>query len=123
MPHVRNESEAVDAFSAPRVLLAAARKRAAALRMSKSGFYRYCLAKELGYDQAAALLVAEPRSISKFVEAEIPLSSDAAKTAAYLLNEGALPLAVQQAASAKPVRYGPMPRARKRSKPKSEDAN
>ena len=123
MSNMRGRTESVDAFSASKTLLAAARLRAASLRMSKSGFYRYCLAKELGFDQAAALLVAEPRSISKFVEAEIPLSSDAAKTAAYLLNDVGLPLAVQQAAPAKPVRYGPGPRARKRSKPKSEDAN
>jgi hypothetical protein len=44
----------VDAFSAPRWLIDLAKKRAAELRWTKTGFYRYCLAKELGMSEADA---------------------------------------------------------------------
>jgi hypothetical protein len=66
--HTRHEAEKVDAFSAPRSLLAKA--AAAALRkgMTKSGFYRYCLAKELGYDEAEALVFAEHGGVRRLRE-------------------------------------------------------
>lgn len=48
VPHGRAKSEKVDAFSAPKSLLDAALLRARAKGWTKSGFYRYCLAKELG---------------------------------------------------------------------------
>lgn len=44
----------MEAFSAPKELLAQAKARAGVKRMSKSGFMRYCLAKELGYSEIDA---------------------------------------------------------------------
>ncbi len=62
----RKADQAVDAFSAPRSLLNAAHIEAKKRRMSKSGFYRYCLAREVGYSQAAALQIAEHAQIGNF---------------------------------------------------------
>lgn len=66
MPHVRNKDQGVDAFSAPRDLLRAAQLLAKERRMTKSGFYRYCLAKEVGYSEEESLRIAEHASIGRF---------------------------------------------------------
>jgi hypothetical protein len=50
----RKPDQSVDAFSAPKSLLRAAQLEAKRRRMSKSAFYRYCLAKEVGYTDAQA---------------------------------------------------------------------
>lgn len=55
----RKTDQAVDAFSAPKDLLHAAHLEAKRRGLSKSGFYRYCLAKELDYSDSAALALAE----------------------------------------------------------------
>lgn len=57
----RKPDQAVDAFSAPKDLLHAAQVEAKRRGLSKSGFYRYCLAKEVGYSDSAALAVAETK--------------------------------------------------------------
>src|SRR5260370_33163197 len=66
MPRERSETQAVDAFSAPRDLLRSAHLLAKKRRMTKSGFYRYCLAKEVGYSEPDALRIAEHASIGTF---------------------------------------------------------
>ncbi len=63
MPRERSDNQAVDAFSAPKDLLVAAHREARKRRMSKSGFYRYCLAKEVGLSEREALRIAENPSI------------------------------------------------------------
>ena len=41
-------------------------------RMSKSGFYRYCLAKEVGYGETEALRVAEHAGAGSFAVVDAP---------------------------------------------------
>jgi len=53
----------VDAFSAPKSLLRRAAQEAARRGMTKTGFYRYCLAKELGYPEYEAIELAQHRSV------------------------------------------------------------
>jgi hypothetical protein len=48
------DSQTIEAFSASRALLAQTKVRAAQLSMSKSGYFRYAIAKELGYSEAEA---------------------------------------------------------------------
>lgn len=70
----RNTEQAVDTFSAPKSLLHYAHLEAKKRRMTKSGFYRYCLAKELGHDEATALRVSEHAGIGGFeTMAPVPL--------------------------------------------------
>jgi hypothetical protein len=57
----RKSDQAVDAFSAPKDLLHAAQLEAKRRGLSKSGFYRYCLAKEVGYSDSAALALADTK--------------------------------------------------------------
>lgn len=71
MSHTRRSDQSVDAFSLPKKLLAESKARAAKLRMTKSGFYRYCLAKQLGYSEADAILLAEHRAVLNSVEQDI----------------------------------------------------
>ena len=71
MSHTRRNDQSVDAFSLPKKLLAESKARASKLRMTKSGFYRYCLAKELGYSEADALLLAEHRAVLNSVEHDL----------------------------------------------------
>ncbi len=66
MPRERSENQAVDAFSAPRDLLRAAHLLAKKRRMTKSGFYRYCLAKEVEYSEQEALRVADNPGVGAF---------------------------------------------------------
>ena len=66
MPGERKDSQKVEAFSAPKELLRAAQLEAKRRRLSKSGFYRYCLAKELGRGEAEALRIAEHASTGNF---------------------------------------------------------
>ncbi len=54
MQHQRRSDQTVEAFSAPKSLLEKAKGVAAKRGMTKSGFFRYCLAKELGYSDAEA---------------------------------------------------------------------
>lgn len=57
----------MDAFSAPKSLLETAKIVAAKKRMTKSGFYRYCLAKECGFSEEEAIRIAEPRAIANSI--------------------------------------------------------
>jgi hypothetical protein len=66
MARNRSEDQAVDAFSAPKDLLRSAHLAAKKLRMSKSGFYRYCLARELGHSEKEALRIAENPRVDEF---------------------------------------------------------
>ena len=63
MARHRRDDQAVDAFSAPKELLEEARKVAYQKRMTKSGFYRYCLAKEMGFSENECLRLAEHASV------------------------------------------------------------
>jgi hypothetical protein len=64
VPNIRRDSQAVEAFSASKELLAAAKQRALEKKMSKSGFFRYCLAKELGYSEEEAQNIAEHGAVT-----------------------------------------------------------
>lgn len=61
VPGQRKSDQDVTAFSAPKSLLREAIVRANEMGMSKTGFYRYCLAKELGYSAEDARALAEHR--------------------------------------------------------------
>ena len=50
----RSDTQAVEAFSAPKDLLRRARRRAVSLGMTMSGYLRYVVALELGYSAAEA---------------------------------------------------------------------
>jgi hypothetical protein len=65
MPNKRAKTEKVEAFSAPRELLELAKSRAAELGMTASGYYRYCLAKELGYSEPHALQIASHGAVRR----------------------------------------------------------
>jgi hypothetical protein len=71
MSHTRRKDQSVDAFSLPLDLLAEAKTRAAQLKMTRSGFYRYCLAKELGYDEQKARAFAVHRAVLNSVESAL----------------------------------------------------
>ncbi|MDE1170442.1 MAG: hypothetical protein PW734_04400 [Verrucomicrobium sp.] len=79
MTRERREDQAVDAFSASRELLRAAHLEAKRRGMTKSGFYRYCLAKELGVSEEGALKVAEHAGAGQFEVMEAPRSVSYAK--------------------------------------------
>lgn len=67
----RRDDQAVDAFSAPKELLEEARKVAYQKRMTKSGFYRYCLAKEIGFPEEECLRLAEHASVYRMYGARV----------------------------------------------------
>jgi hypothetical protein len=48
------DGQTIEAFSASRELLAQTKVRAAKLSMSKSGYFRYAIAKEMGYSETEA---------------------------------------------------------------------
>lgn len=66
MAGVRDENQKVDAFSAPKDLLRKAQLEAKKRRWSKSGFYRYCLARELGYSEVESAHIAEHAAVGNF---------------------------------------------------------
>ena len=74
MSHTRKDDQSVDAFSAPKDLLAKAKRRAVELKMTKSGFYRYCLAKALGYSEEEARLFSEHRAVLNSVASSLALA-------------------------------------------------
>ena len=74
MSHTRKDDQSVDAFSAPKDLLAKAKSRASELKMTKSGFYRYCLAKALGYSEEDAKKFSEHRAVLNSVESNLMLA-------------------------------------------------
>jgi hypothetical protein len=51
---LEKDNQTIEAFSASRELLAQAKVRAAQLSMSKSGYFRYAIAKEIGYSESEA---------------------------------------------------------------------
>ena len=68
----RAPTERVDTFSAPKALLVRAWEEAMRRGWTKSGFYRYCLAKECGLSEEEALRYAQPavlrRSLATLAE-------------------------------------------------------
>jgi len=68
MSQTRAKDQAVDAFSLPKELLEKAKIRAGKMGFTKSGFYRFCLAKELGYTVDEAALFAQHRAVLNSVE-------------------------------------------------------
>lgn len=67
MPHSRASDQKVEAFSAPRTLLKEAKARAHSLGMTKSGYFRYCLAKELGYSEVSARIMSQHNLVTRLV--------------------------------------------------------
>ena len=63
VPNDRRYDQKVDAFSAPVELLNAVMASARQRGMTKSGFIRYALAKEIGYSEAEARDYAEHRAV------------------------------------------------------------
>lgn len=59
VPGVRKKGQTVDAFSLPASLLSAARLKAVSMGFTRSGYYRYALAKELGYGEEQARQLAD----------------------------------------------------------------
>lgn len=66
MPGARKSDQQVEAFSAPKALLRQAQMEARRRGLTKSGFYRYCLAKELGFPEDQATRVAEHAGVGNF---------------------------------------------------------
>ena len=79
MSHTRRSDQSVDAFSLPTDLLAKSKLRAAELGMTKSGFYRYCLAKELGHDETTARAYAAHRAVLNSIENSFAMNDAPAK--------------------------------------------
>lgn len=73
MTSKRSIDQAVDAFSAPKELLRAAQLEAKRRGMTKSGFYRYCLALELNYSEAEAEQFARYQGSGNFSVLEPPV--------------------------------------------------
>ena len=74
----RSDTQAVEAFSAPKQLLRRARRRAVSLGMTMSGYLRYVVALELGYSQAEARDLALHPSVHKLrrpAQASLPTQS------------------------------------------------
>jgi hypothetical protein len=65
MPSERATDQVVDAFSASKSLVKQATEEAARRGLTKSGFYRYCLAKELGYSEDDALELALHNTVQR----------------------------------------------------------
>ena len=76
----RKPDQKVDAFSASRGLLRAAQLEAKKRGWSKSGFYRYCLAKELGYSDPEAVKLIEHANVGNFSVTEEEPSARVAET-------------------------------------------
>jgi hypothetical protein len=68
VPGQRKAGQVVDAFSAPASLLQKAAAAALKRGMTKTGFYRYCLAKECGYSEAEAQALATHRAVTNAKE-------------------------------------------------------
>jgi len=62
----RSVSQKVESFTASKEMLREAQTEAMRRRMTKSGFYRFCLAKELGRTEQEAMRIAEHASIGHF---------------------------------------------------------
>ena len=69
MSQSRRPDQGVDAFSAPKALIAEAKDKAIEMRLTKSGFYRYSLAKILGWSEEEAMAVAEHGAIRNAISA------------------------------------------------------
>ena len=65
----RASTERVDAFTAPKALLMRAWAEALRRGWTKSGFYRYCLAKEIGMTEEEALRYAQHRGVRRSLAA------------------------------------------------------
>lgn len=61
----RSEDQKVEAFSLPLDLFKRAMSRAADKSMTKSGYYRYCLAKDLGLTEEEALAISRDVRMEK----------------------------------------------------------
>lgn len=79
MPNVRSAHQAVHAVSLSRDLLLQARRRAVEYGMTISGYFRYCLAIELGYSQRDARELAQHQVIAKSArQIQYPAKADQA---------------------------------------------
>ena len=71
----RRDDQTVDAFSLSKELQAAAKARAAKLGMTKSGYFRYCLATELGYSSEDAIKFAQHKAVTNSIAHEAAQSN------------------------------------------------
>jgi hypothetical protein len=95
----RKEGQTTDSFSLSADLLAKADRRAKEKEMSRSGFYRYCLAKELGYSPEAALALAEHRAVVNLREAA---SYGSAPAGCVIMNDGPASSGLDEAKTKEP---------------------
>jgi hypothetical protein len=63
MPAQRKDDQTVETFSAPKALLESVRNEAAQRGLTRSGFIRYCLAKEVGFSEEEAKEFALPGTV------------------------------------------------------------
>ena len=88
MSHTRRKDQDVAAFSASLDLLGKADDKAKSLGMSRSGYLRYCLAKELGFPDSEAKAISLHGAIQRASE-RVLYSAKAAEQA--MLNDSAKP--------------------------------
>jgi hypothetical protein len=68
MSHTRRDNQEVVAFSASKQLIAQADQRAVERGMTRSGYYRFCLARELGYSEEEAKAIGQHGAILQLRE-------------------------------------------------------
>lgn len=64
MPNSRKTDQCINSFSLPLSLLQQSKRRAAEMGFTTSGFYRYCLAKTLGYSEETAMSLAAHAAVT-----------------------------------------------------------
>lgn len=74
MDKERKADQQIASFSAPKSLIALADAEARKRKMNRTGFFRFCLAKELGYSDDAAKEMSMHMSVQNF-RAQIPTPS------------------------------------------------
>lgn len=118
MSQTRATDQKVEAFSAPIDFLKECREEAARRGMTKSGFYRYALAKELGYTEDDALRLSKfmPLARAQTKSTHLALNETAASSAAdRLLKKAAAAVRYPAPASPTPPVAQPTPASVKRS--------
>jgi hypothetical protein len=108
MSHTRKSDQTVCAFSLPVDMKDAALRRANDLGMTTSGFYRYCLAKELGYGSEAAEEASKHRGLVQILKQQ---KEKASRPKIHGLPANLAPGAVAQVGKAKTSAGIPAPKS------------
>ena len=78
----------VDAFSAPKSLIAQAKREAAKRGMTKTGFYRYCLAKECGFSERDAASFSLHRGVTNSISGAVLNESSGPNSGVQIVQMG-----------------------------------